>query len=69
VRCDDYRMALDYWKAFNAIAKNGAGVQSWAFLMFITSAQPISLSLESSPNLLGLQSLSLLKWCQRNPIT
>lgn len=24
VRCDDYRMALDYWRAFNAIAKNGA---------------------------------------------
>lgn len=21
VRCDDYRSALDYWKAFNAIAK------------------------------------------------
>lgn len=28
VRCDDYRTALDYWKAFNAIARNGAGVQS-----------------------------------------
>jgi len=24
VRCDDYRSALDYWRAFNAIAKNGA---------------------------------------------
>jgi hypothetical protein len=24
VRCDDYRMALDYWRAFNAIAKAGA---------------------------------------------
>jgi hypothetical protein len=21
VRCDDYRMALDYWRAFNAIAR------------------------------------------------
>jgi hypothetical protein len=24
VRCDDYRNAMDYWRAFNAIAKNGA---------------------------------------------
>jgi hypothetical protein len=23
VRCDDYRTALEYWKAFNSIAKNG----------------------------------------------
>ena len=23
VRCDDYRMALDYWKSFNRIAKTG----------------------------------------------
>lgn len=22
IRCDDYRAALDYWKAFNAIARN-----------------------------------------------
>lgn len=28
VRCDDYRTALDYWKTFNAIARNGAGAQS-----------------------------------------
>jgi hypothetical protein len=21
IRCDDYRMALDYWRAFNAIAR------------------------------------------------
>lgn len=24
VRCDDYRMALDYWKCFQLIAKRGA---------------------------------------------
>jgi hypothetical protein len=24
VRCDDYRMALDYWKCFQLIAKQGA---------------------------------------------
>ena len=24
VRCDTYRGALDYWRAFNAIAKQGA---------------------------------------------
>lgn len=24
MRCDDYRTACDYWRAFNAIAKNGA---------------------------------------------
>ncbi len=23
VRCDDYRMALDYWKCFQLIAKQG----------------------------------------------
>ena len=23
VRCDDYRTALDYWKSFQLIAKNG----------------------------------------------
>lgn len=23
VRCDDYRMALDYWKSFQLIAKRG----------------------------------------------
>jgi len=23
VRCDDYRMALDYWKCFQLIAKRG----------------------------------------------
>ena len=22
IRCDDYRNAMDYWKSFNAIAKN-----------------------------------------------
>jgi len=24
VRCDDYHTALDYWRAFNAVAKAGA---------------------------------------------
>lgn len=22
IRCDDYRAAMDYWKSFNAIARN-----------------------------------------------